>query len=132
MGKEIDGEGTPDEVFQRISAAWDMHAASLSVYGLPAPAETKDVRFFVANLAAALLLADGCLALAEVHKLRCPFTRTTTGLAMLPGVMVLNRVPYAGIVGLVYSMHGFLYRPSTILDQVKAWPWSVVAASCCE
>lgn len=127
--KEIDGEGAPDQVFQRITRAWDLH------FSLQSPAsgvaEAKNVRFFAANLAAALLLADGCLALAEVGKLKCPFTRTTTGLAMLPGVMVLNRVPYAGLVGLIYSAHGFLFRPSTIMDQVKASPWSVVAAGCC-
>ncbi|CAE8606045.1 unnamed protein product [Polarella glacialis] len=92
--------------------------------------EEKDARFWAANVAAALLLADGTRMLttpAASNDCTFPFV----GLSLLPGVMVLNRMPYAAFIGLIASVHGLLLCPSKAADQLKAWPWALVSAGCC-
>ncbi|CAE8700185.1 unnamed protein product, partial [Polarella glacialis] len=89
--------------------------------------EEKDARFWVANVAAALLLADGTRSLAKP----CDDCTGLVGLSLLPGVMVLNRMPYAAVIGLIASVHGLLLCPSKAADQLKAWPWALVTAGCC-
>lgn len=100
-------------------------------FGLAEEEEGRDLRFWLANVAAAVLLADGARVLAKAELCGLPSGSPSLGLAVLPGVMVLNRMPYAAMVGLMASVHGFLLSPSKALESARAWPWTLVGAGCC-
>uniref|UniRef100_A0A7S4W7Q0 Uncharacterized protein n=1 Tax=Alexandrium monilatum TaxID=311494 RepID=A0A7S4W7Q0_9DINO len=96
------------------------------------PGEERSVRCWVANIVAALLLGEGARVLAKSEL--CNLSSSTSaslGLAMLPGVMMLNRMPGASVVGLVASIHGLFMSPSKAIEGYKAWPWPLVSAGCC-
>mmetsp|Transcript_88051 Transcript_88051/g.254145 ORF Transcript_88051/g.254145 Transcript_88051/m.254145 type:complete len:110 (-) Transcript_88051:90-419(-) len=93
--------------------------------------EEKDSRFWLANIAGALLLAEGARVIAKADACSLAPSSPALGLSMLPGVMMLNRLPLAGVVGMVASLHGFVLSPSKALDNAKSWPWPILTAGIC-
>mmetsp|Transcript_5765 Transcript_5765/g.6280 ORF Transcript_5765/g.6280 Transcript_5765/m.6280 type:complete len:112 (-) Transcript_5765:145-480(-) len=93
--------------------------------------DDRDFRFWVANIGAAVLLAEGARVLAKSELCGLPSRSASLGLAMLPGVMMLNRMPGAAMVGLVASIHGLFMNPAKAIEGFKTWPWPLLGAGCC-
>mmetsp|Transcript_107876 Transcript_107876/g.300814 ORF Transcript_107876/g.300814 Transcript_107876/m.300814 type:complete len:113 (+) Transcript_107876:107-445(+) len=93
--------------------------------------EERGPRLWAASVAAAVLLADGARVLAKAELCGLTSGSPSLGLAMLPGVMMLNRLPGAAVVGLLATLHGFLLSPAKAIEGVKAWPWPLLGAGCC-
>eukprot|EP00405_Crypthecodinium_cohnii_P006802 CAMPEP_0194783794 /NCGR_PEP_ID=MMETSP0323_2-20130528/79420_1 /TAXON_ID=2866 ORGANISM="Crypthecodinium cohnii, Strain Seligo" /NCGR_SAMPLE_ID=MMETSP0323_2 /ASSEMBLY_ACC=CAM_ASM_000346 /LENGTH=110 /DNA_ID=CAMNT_0039722713 /DNA_START=47 /DNA_END=379 /DNA_ORIENTATION=- len=97
---------------------------------MPKENRDKDIRFWVASVAGALLLAEGARAISK-SEVCTTSSAGSLGLAMLPGVMVLNRLPGAGVVGVAASFHGLVLNPSKAVEDMKSWPWPMVSGVMC-